>query len=197
MVLRLTKVLQRNSELHRSMVTSICIVITFVEIRSMLESWIFFEKDAITVTRCLIFLIHIWLLASRHLVRWNECDWHFSIAWIVTFFLSLNQLVFCWDPIDCQVSDIKIVKFREWCLQSIVKIAEEEAKVCVLVRAKALHLKLQLLHLHLIQKLAGHLISLFLLFLLVLQMTADYIKSMILEYETVTKTTLVSNSWYN
>ena len=55
----------------------------------------------------------------------------------------------------------------------------------MLVRAKALHLKLQLLHLHLIQELARHLISLFLLFLLVLQVTADYIESMILQNEAV------------
>ena len=67
----------------------------------------------------------------------------------------------------------------------------------MLVRAQALHLKLKLLHLHLIQQLAGHLVSFGLLLLLVLQVAANDVESMILQYEAVAQSTLVANCRHN
>ena len=85
LILWLTEVFKRDSKLHRSVVTTIGIVIANVEVRSVLVSRILLEQDTIAVARSLILLVHVRLFARRHLVRRNECDWHLRVPRIVAF----------------------------------------------------------------------------------------------------------------
>ena len=87
--------------------------------------------------------------------------------------------------------NIVVIQFGERALKSIVEVANEETIVCKLVGGQPRHLELQLLHLHLVEKLSGHLVSLRLLLLLVLQVRSDDIEDAVTEHKAVAQPTLV------
>ena len=107
--LRLTEVLQREAQLHWSVITSMHLVEAAVEVVAHIARHVRFEQDPVTIAGRLFLLVNVYHLIGIHLVAGQECDGLLHVARVVSRFHRFNQLVIRRDHRNGFVSNIVIV----------------------------------------------------------------------------------------
>ena len=88
----MVKVLQCETNLNRSVITSIDLLHAAVEVNIVLSGSILLVKASIAVAGSLVLFIHEFVSTSALLVRGNEIDRGLYVPRIIAFILRLFQL---------------------------------------------------------------------------------------------------------
>ena len=163
------------------MIATVHIMECSIEFRSVGHRHVILKHDSVSETRRLIVLIDIDGSTFLHLVGWQEVDCLFYISWEETLLEGHRQLVKRRDATNGISFNIRVIHLSVSCIKTVVEVTEEEVVISNDVCFEAWNTVLELLHLELIDELAGHKVASDLVLTLVLQMRTDNVEEAVFE----------------